>query len=231
MKVHLLEQHIDSFLAQQIQASDTGWFFPHTLVHRFHTQWQSLSDKGLKATYDECLRSDISSRWWKGDHYRPKEMMLELIEADSELAMIAWKDLQQMQASLEGRVSRFGYYCDQLLEIHRSRHIDSIDSWHHQDAAIISLYLAGLFPETYTLYPGLVGFQNFCKAVGSPDIPKVDDLERYMKVAKIVFTFLQKNAQFEKFVLKRNAPGTKIPLLPFQVTFEVIVFAGKQVTR
>ena len=148
-----------------------------------------------------------------------------------ELAMIAWKDLQQMQASLEGRVSRFGYYCDQLLEIHRSRHIDSIDSWHHQDAAIISLYLAGLFPETYTLYPGLVGFQNFCKAVGSPDIPKVDDLERYMKVAKIVFTFLQKNAQFEKFVLKRNAPGTRITLLPFQATYEVIVFAGKQVTR
>jgi hypothetical protein len=231
MKVHLLEDFIQSFLTQQILSDDSAWFFPHSLVQRFHAQWKFLPEKGLKETYDECLRSDISSRWWKGDHYRPKDMMLEMIDADPELALIAWKDLQNLNASLEGRLSRFGYYCDQLLELHRAKHIDSIDSWHHQDASIISLYLAGLFPDVYTLYPGLDVFQNFCKAVGRPDIPKVDDLERYMKVAKIVFTFLQKNMDFEKLSLKRNAPGTKVSLIPLQVSYEVIVFAGTRERR
>ena len=34
-------------------------------------------------------------------------------------------------------------------------------------------------------------FKTFCKAIGSPDMPVIDDLVRYQKIAAIVFTFLQ----------------------------------------
>ena len=228
MKVHLLEQQIQSFLSSAIQSNSIDWQLPHSIVHRFHQQWKQLPEKGLKAVYDDALRSDISSRWWKGDHYRPREMMLTLIDADPELAMIAFKELMQVNAALDGRVSRFQYYCEQLLDIHRGRKIDSIDAYHHQDAGIISLYLAGLFPDLYALYPGFDIFSSYCKAVGSPEIPKVDDLERYMKVAKIVFTFLQKNALFDTLLLKRNAPGTKVVCIPYQISYEFILYAGSK---
>jgi hypothetical protein len=71
------------------------WYWPHSLVNRFHTEWQKLPSRGLRDTYDQCLRSDISQRWWKRDRVDAKEIMLHLIDADPELAAIAWKDLAQ----------------------------------------------------------------------------------------------------------------------------------------
>ncbi len=226
MKVPLLQQIISDFIEYQIQRPLTDWYYPHSLVSRFHQEWQKLAERGLKETYDQCLRSEISNRWWKRENYRPKEIMLQLIDADPELASIAWKDLQQPNASLDGRLSRFEYYCEQLLDLHRQQHIRAIETYHHQDASILSLYLAGLFPETYTLYPGLISFQQFCRAVGSPDIPKVDDLVRYMKVAGIVFSFLRKNEQWELMLEKRTDEVPSISCIPFQVAFEVISFAA-----
>src|SRR6185503_58808 len=111
--------------------------------------------------------------------------MIQLIEADPELAVIAWKDLANDSASLDGRLYRFNYYCDELLQLYRHINLRSVETYHHQDATIMSLYLAGMNPEKYSLYPGLEVFRSFCKAVGSPDMPVLDDLVRYMKIASI----------------------------------------------
>ena len=227
MKVHLLEKGIEGFIAEQLASGDEAWYFPHSLVGHFHETWYSLAQMSLADRYTKCLTSSISQRWWKRDQYRPKEIMLQLIEADPELAAIAWKDLQQPNASLDGRLSRFNYYCEQLLALHRGRHPKSIETFHHQDGAMMSLYLAGLFPEQYALYPGLDVFRMFCQQVGSPDIPKVDDLVRFMKVAGIIFTFLRRNAQFESLLEQRRQPIHKITCIPFQVTYEIISYLGK----
>jgi hypothetical protein len=226
MKHHLLQKAIVDFIESQFESDTVDWYLPHSIVSRFHAEWQHLADLGLKETYDQCLRSEISNRWWKKDNKDAKEIMLQLIDADPELAAIAWKDLQQPQANLEGRLSRFNYYCEQLLDIYRSRHINSIETYHHQDASMLSLYLAGLFPETYSLYPGLVAFQSFCKAVGSPDIPKVDDLVRYRKVVTIIFNFLEKNDRFDALLQWRTPPMHMVPCIPFQITYEVVNYTA-----
>ena len=226
MKVHLLQKAITDFIDLQIETDNVDWYFPHSIVHRFHAQWKSLPDRGLRDTYDQCLRSEISNRWWKHENIDAKEIMLQLIDADPELAGIAWKDLSQPNASLDGRISRFSYYCEQLLEIHRERHFNSIETYHHQDASMLCLYLAGLFPETYSLYPGLSAFEWFCKAIGSPDIPKVDDLVRYMKVVAIIFNFLQKDDRFDTLLQLRNSPSHHMPCIPFQITYEVVTHAA-----
>jgi hypothetical protein len=88
-----------------------------------------------------------------------------------------------------------------------------------------------LFPEKYALYPGLDCFQAFCRAIGSPDIPKVDDLFRYMKVASIVFTFLQKNTQYEKLLKQRDPSMHKVKLIPMQISYEVILFEGERYNK
>jgi hypothetical protein len=227
MKVHLLENCIDRFISAQLEDNHTEWYYPHAMVGQFQEHWSSPQPTGLAEMYDQSLWSGYTQRWWKRDHYRPKEIMMFLIDADPELIAIAWKDLANESASLAGRLSRFEYYCGELLQIHRQKHPGSVESYHHQDSCMMSLYLAGLFPDKYALYPGLEVFRNFCKAIGSPDIPVVDDLVRYMKVVSIVFTYLQRNAMLEKLMVHRGPPMHSVKLIPFQLTYELIHFEGK----
>lgn len=231
MKLHLLEALIAAFLEAQIKSNATDWYFPHTIVSHFHSTWVSPSDLVLKDRYDRALKSEISQSWWKGVHYRPREIMLKLIEADSELAGIAFKDLANETASLDGRLYRFNYYADELLQILRKNELRVIDTHHHQDARIVSLYLAGFYPEKYTLYTGLSDFQLFCKTVGSPDIPQVDDLVRYSKIANIIFTFCNRNPLFEELKSIRKEITHRISFLPFQVTYEIMASVDKSGLR
>lgn len=225
MKVHLLEALIDEFLTTQLKIPDTAWYFPHSIVNHFHQVWYTREEIGLQEKYDLALRSEISQRWWKRENYRPKEIMLYLIAADWELASIAFKDLFNDTATLDGRLSRFNFYSEELLQIHRKNNRRVIESHHHQDASIVSLYLAGIFPEKYSLYPGLNVFQAFSKKVGSLEITLVDDLVRFSKVSTIVFKFLQRNIHYEKFVELRTDPIHKVKFHSFQTTFEIISFA------
>lgn len=227
MKVHLLEKGIDRFLSHCLSADSIDWYFPHALVNEFHVHWSPPTQIGLKEMYDESLQSIYAQRWWKGDQYKPKEIMLQLMEAELELAVIAWKDLANEAASLDGRLSRFDYYCNELLQIHRQKNYRSVETFHHQDVAIISLYLAGMYPDKYVLYPGLVMFQHFCRAIGSPDIPIVDDYIRYMKVANIVFTFLKKNAKYQALLDLRHPSFHKVAVVPLLISYEVIAYEGE----
>ena len=228
MKLHLLEKAIDHFLSSHLRADDIEWYFPHDLVNEFQAHWTTPTPINLKEVYDHCLHSEYSQRWWKRDQYRPKEIMLQLIDAEIELAIVAWKDLSNESATLEGRLDRFDYYCNELLLIHRQKNFRSVESYHHQDASIISLYLAGMYPEKYLLYPGLDVFQSFCRAIGSPEIPVISDLVRYMKVANIVFTFLKKNEKYQRLIQQRDPSMHKVVLVPFLISYEVIEAEGQR---
>ncbi|MEP6796264.1 MAG: hypothetical protein ABJB16_18190 [Saprospiraceae bacterium] len=228
MKLHLLEALISDFVSVQLKTNEVDWYYPHSMVGHFQAFWRPPEVNSLLVTYDQCLKSEYTQRWWKRDNYRPKEIMLKLIETDPELASIAWKDLANDSSSLDGRLYRFNYYCEELLQLHRHKNALSVETYHHQDASMMSLYLAGLFPGKYSLYPGLDFFTAFCKIVGSPDIPVIDDLVRYEKVASIVFTFLQRNINFEKLSEHREADGHHVTFIPFQLSYELMVFAGEK---
>jgi hypothetical protein len=228
MKVHLLEKAIDHFITTSLFEDSADWHYPHAMVNEFHSNWSSPDQTSLHDIYAQCLRSEFSQRWWKRENYRPKEIMLTLIEADPELAVIAWKDFANEKASLDGRLSRFDYYCNELLQIHRQKNFRAVETYHHQDAAILSLYLAGLFPDTYALYPGIDIFQSFCRAIGSPDIPVVDDLVRYKKITSIVYTFLQKHTSFPILLERRQASSHKIVNIPYLMSYEVVLLEGER---
>jgi len=227
MKLHLLESLIDQFITYELKTDPIDWYFPHSLVDQFHHSWSAPDPNHLKSIYDQCLKSEYSQRWWKRDNYRPREIMILLIETDPELASIAWKDMSNESASLDGRLYRFNYYCEELLQMHRQKNERSVETYHHQDASILSLYLAGLYPEKYSLYPGLESFLAFCKAVGSPDLPVIDDLVRYMKIASIVFTFLQRNKNYDKLIHHRRSMH-QVNVIPFQMSYELIEYGGRK---
>lgn len=231
MKLHLLEALINDFITDQLTTNGVDWYYPHSMVEHFHVCWRPPDVNSLLVTYEQCLKSDYTQRWWKRESYRPKEIMIKLIESDPELASIAWKDLANDSATLDGRLYRFSYYCDELLQLHRQRNPLSVETYHHQDASIMSLYLAGLFPSKYALYPGLEVFSIVCKKMGSPDIPVIDDLVRYEKVAAIAFTFLQRNLNFEKLTERREADRHTVKFIPFQLSYELMNYAAEKNTK
>lgn len=228
MKLHLLEDCIQRFLKVSKGRGDDSWPFMHSIVAHFNKVWFNNPDLSLKEKYEAALKSEISQRWWKRDNYRPREIMLKLFDADTELPEIAFKDLANENANLDGRLSRFNYYAEELLQITRRNNYKETETYHHQDAGIVSLYLAGMFPDKYALYPGIDTFRNFCKTVGSPDIPVVDDLVRYSKVTNIVFKFLEKDAAYQLFVQNRESEMHKIKFLPYQTTCEIISFGADE---
>lgn len=229
MKVPVIDKTIDEFLRLALTEKEFAWIYPHSLVGQFHTAWKAGESQDLHARLDACLRSKISQNWWKRDGYRPKEMMLLLIQTDPELANIAWKDLQQESAALEGRLSRFQYYCDTLMQMYKEKNPLSVDTNHNQDAAVLSLYLAGLFPQQFTLYPGLAVFRHFCEKVGSVDIPVVDDLVRFAKVTSIIYRFLQKNESFDPLLSRRNKLSPSDHLVPLTLVYEYMMYMHQQV--
>lgn len=220
MKLHLLEALIDRFIANELRSGSAKWHFPHSLVHHFHQSWKMSDPASLSSVYNQSMRSEISQRWWKRERYRPKEMMLFMMDADPELATIAWKDLANESLSLDGRLDRFNFYCEDLMLIHRKKHPLASESHHHQDAAVISLYLAGMYPDKYVLYPGLEAFSEFCGAVASPQRPAVDDYVRYVKVAGIVNAYLRKSPELDKLIPQRH--GGNVSFIQNQLAYEVI---------
>ncbi len=229
MKVHLIESAIERFITMQLREDNTDWYFPHGLVYTFHSRWTSPNSETLYEMYDACLYSPYSKRWWQRQQHRQKEMMQLLIKAEPELATMAWKDLANEAASLEGRLGRFEYYCNELLKTHRHQHPGALETWHQQDASMLSLYLAGLFPDRYTLYPGLDVFRLFCLLVGSPEIPLIDDLVRYMKIAKVVQIYLSRHAHYADLLELRRQAYHKEICIPYQMTYEVITSSPESV--
>lgn len=222
MKLHLVEASIDSFLETQIRSVSTDWYYPHKIVANFHATWKEVGEENLHQIYGDALRSDISQSWWKRENYRPREIMLELIKTDPQLSWVSWKNLSDESVMLDGRIDRFQYYCDTIIQTMRKADPLSILTHHHQDASIISLYLAGMFPEKYVLYPGLQKFASYCKRIESPKIPVVDDLPRYAKVTAILYNYLIKNPRYAEFVKRREHPSHKNLFLPAQSVYEII---------
>lgn len=226
MKLHLIQQYVHDFIHQELNTKTDAWVYAHAMTDHFHTTWSWTEGPALRDIYDASLWSAHSTRWWKRDGYRPKEIMLRLIDTDPELALIAFRDLARSEASLEGRISRFQFYMDDLLAMWRDRDVRMTETYHHQDAAMMSLYLAGWYPDRYSLYPGLQQFISFCKKVGSSDIPKVDDLFRHTKVCAILHTYLQKNESYPDLISHRQQQKGK--LHPFMLTFELMCFIADQ---
>lgn len=222
MKLHLVEARINSFLESQIHSKSTDWYFPHKLVDQFHRNWTGVTEESLTSHYEQALKSDISQSWWKRDNYRPREIMLELIRIDPTLSWVAWKNLSDDHMMLDGRIDRFQYYCDTIIQTLRKADPRSILTHHHQDASIISLYLAGMFPEKYALYPGLQMFASFCKQIESPQIPVVDDLNRYAKVTAIILKYIRQNPLYPELEKKRMHPSHRNPFIASQVVYEIV---------
>ncbi|MDX1408887.1 MAG: hypothetical protein R3330_12155, partial [Saprospiraceae bacterium] len=107
-------------------------------------------------------------------------------------AATAFNDLFDESRSIDGRLDRFLYYAEELLRIYRSSDPDARLSAHFQDWPVISLYLSGMYPDMYTLYPGREIFNDYLERLQARPT-QVDDLERFFKVMRTTAGFLNKD--------------------------------------
>jgi hypothetical protein len=143
--------------------------------------------------YDQSLQNTTTRRLWKAQAYEPKAMMLQLIEQDAEFVRMMFKDLLNESKQIDGRIDRFLFHCDQLSEIYSEKHPTALFTEHfHRDGyRMVSLYLTFAYPEQYAYY-SLSLLQKTLKDLQAPKLPPTHDIERYFKVLRTLYRFLEK---------------------------------------
>jgi 5-methylcytosine-specific restriction protein B len=102
-------------------------------------------------------------------------------------------DLFNEEKTIETRISRFKFGCEELLKEYKDHHKTSIENNHyHDDFQMIMLYLTFRFPQKYTLYD-YPAFNKTMTLLGITDLPGPYDIERFIKLTKILNTYLQKD--------------------------------------
>lgn len=190
---------------------EKGKEFPELFIYESQKIWQEQWDVeaiDFGKMYDRSLQNSQTRRLWVGENFFPKEMMLKFIGLQKEYSRQSFRDLFNETREITGRLDRFIFHCDELLAEYKSVHPKSIENRHFQDEnyRMISLYLGFQFPDQYTLYD-LEVFQKMLKHLAAPSIPLVNDPERYFKVMRTIYKFMEKDEALMSAHLKRLDPS------------------------
>lgn len=158
--------------------------------------------------YDRSLQNSTTKRLWKREAYEPKRMMLELMRMQPDFTRHMFIDLFNEDKSLEGRASRFVYYCDMLLQEYKEKNPRSIDNnhYHDDDYQMASLYLAFRYPDRYAYYDA-TAFRQMLEKLGSTQLPAANDVERYAKVTQTLYKLMAKEDGLLQLHQRRLQPG------------------------
>jgi hypothetical protein len=159
---------------------------------RFQEYWD-LEAPDLAQMYQQALENTVTRRLWSAEHYAPKLMMTEFIKSDGAFVRQLFLDLFNESKAVEGRMGRFIYHCDQLMERYREQYKKAVHTSHYHDDNyfMVSLYLSMRYPSLYAPYHH-EGFIQLLKTLGAKDIPVVCDPDRYFKVARTLYNMMKK---------------------------------------
>lgn len=182
-------------------------YLPWESQRIFQQNWD-VEALDLHSVYDRSLENSRSRRLWKRESYEPKEVMLRFCELDREFVRHIFQDLFNEAKDVDGRIGRFVFHCDELLAAwHEAHPASKLNSHYHDDNYwMVSLYLAFRYPAQYVLYD-FDGFRRLMELLGSRDVPSVNEIGRYFKVMRTIFTFLKKSEEILALHRQRLMPG------------------------
>lgn len=165
--------------------------FKYKAQQNFEQNWD-IDAPDFGAMYDRSFYSEENRSLWKQDAWLPKEMMVKFIEMDPEFARRIFKDLFSETKDIAARISRFKFGCDTLLEDYKKKNKNSIENNHfHDDNHMIFTYLHFRYPADYCLWE-YTPFREMTEKIGVLEPPSPYDIDRFLKITKVLFTFLQK---------------------------------------
>lgn len=194
MQVKKINAYLDAFEAYLQEEEGDERIYVWESQKLWQENW-NLETPEPAAMYRRSLQNSTTRRLWNRESYEPKAIMLRFAKLQPEYFRQMFSDLFNEQKEVAGRLSRFTYYCDQLLEMLREKHPKrAFPSHFHDDGyEISSLYLCFQYPEQYLPYR-LDLFQKAMHKLGAPKPVLTHDTERYFKVAKTLDSMLQKRA-------------------------------------
>lgn len=172
----------------------------------FQEHWD-VEARDFGEMYDRSLDNSQTRRLWKRENYEPKKRMLDFITLEPEGVRFIFQDLFNEEKSVENRVDRFVFYCDDLLQAYKEKYPRSTENrhWHDDNYQMVSLYLAFRFPAQYTIY-NHDAFIQLLQKIGSTDIPQAADFGRFVKVMRTLYNFLQKEPEILQLHQNRLHP-------------------------
>ena len=194
MKLELLKSSIDNFYQAFQTLDQMRWLWLLDIQKNFWHTWNN-NPLSLLEKYKRITSSNESQRIWKKERYRPREVMINLIEFNPEYAQIAFDDLIRREGSISSGMDRFKFYSDELLKQFKRIHTKSNDTQHYQDYAIQSYYLSLAYPQSYVHYNHEFHLA-ILKQLESLNIPTFQDPERYFKLVHTLYGFLSKHPSF-----------------------------------
>ena len=195
MNLQKLKGAIDFFKDYLKSDRRFDYIYMYESQKTWKNQW-NIENIDLKTTYELSLQNSETRRMWVGDNYRPKDMMLRFFSLQKELIRDMYQDLFDEEKDIVGRADRFIFHSDVLLEEYKTINQSSIENRHFHDDnyQIISLYLSFEYPEAYAYYQ-FEAFREFLVRIGSLDVPEINDLNRFFKVMRTVYKFLEKDEE------------------------------------
>lgn len=163
-------------------------------LSHFQQHWD-IEAPDFGKMYNDSLQNTTTQRLWKRETWRPKEMMLLLIDLDSVFSRRIFKNLFDETQSIDTRISMFKFGCDEMLQEFKRQNKRTIENNHyHDDNEMIFLYLTFQHPAEYTFfeYPTFI---ETIKQMGISDLPDQYNLDRFLKLTKILYTFLKKDEE------------------------------------
>lgn len=190
MNLKVINQHIDKYCGNISSADDYDWTRWES-INRFQDAWD-LDVSDFKAMLESAF--DKNDKLWSRPDYYPLQSMLRYIDINDEVVRSIFQDLYNEKREIVGRIDRFLYQCDDL-RMNEKRNVLSAPSHYHADRSAIFGYLCYRYPELYALY-NEASFLTFMTQVGAKDLDLLPDINRFLKVAKIVKTLLLKHPSF-----------------------------------
>lgn len=195
MQLKKIQEALDQFKTHLGSEAKEEHLYIYESQKIFQENW-NLESSDPALMYNRSLNNTQTRRLWNREHYEPKRMMLEFWRMQPDFVKQMFQDLFDENKKVDGRVGRFVFYCDELLTEFLEKHPRSREGKHfHQDGyQIVSLYLAFRYPDQYCLYH-FDRFKRLLIALGTPDIPATHDFDRFCKVVKTLWGFMQKDAE------------------------------------
>ena len=158
-----------------------------------------LEATDLKESLDLALQNSDSRRLWTMEAKFPKEMMMAFAEMDADMVRWTFKDLFRHENTLDGRLNRFIYHCDEMYSVWKKQNPKAhhLGHYHEQDHWMSTVYLSLYSPELYCLY-SLEYLQSLLQFVEAKNIPQTEDPLRYYKVVKVLDKFISEDKEIEE---------------------------------
>lgn len=186
MKVDQLKQYTRKYLKFLSTTAEPEFFFKWKCQENFLSHW-NLSAEDFAQVYDMSLQSPVSHRLWGGSKFSGKSGMLHLIQFDQAFTKSMFRDLFNEKSDANGRISRFLYHCDEL-----SRQLKKADPQfiaHHQDEALVSLYLSFSYPQEHCIFE-VEKFAQASKHLGIKSAPQNFEYDRFLRLVKAMRTIM-----------------------------------------